>query len=226
MISLLEEFVFIDDMGTSGEFCIQTVYEHSRQSRSLNVTKRYRSLDAIDHPSSSEEPCLANRGSPMASPMGGIVGSLIEPELVRRVKHRIEEKKPPGPIAVGHFWTTYRLSVPAATVPSWKPPDVVVVKRFTLCCIFDNTLVVIMLFAITGAVWYRYVARPSTLLTRASRDPKELPKVFVTVAQTTSSTSPQRVTTPIISTDRISKARADALSTEDGSSTQTTAGGD
>ncbi|XP_065312049.1 uncharacterized protein [Dermacentor albipictus] len=97
--------------------------------------------------------------------------------------------------------------------------EVVVAKRFTLCCVAANALIVIVLFAITGAVWYRYVARPSSLFMRTTRDPEKLPKVLVGVVQTSSSTSPLRVTPPILVGGRAPATRADALSSA-GASTE------
>lgn len=76
----------------------------------------------------------------------------------------------------------------------------------------------IFLYFFSTIARYRYVARPSGLFTRTSRDPEKLPKVLVIVVQTSSSTSPLRVTPPFLVADRAPATRADALPTSHQSS--------
>ncbi|KAH6935421.1 hypothetical protein HPB50_005735 [Hyalomma asiaticum] len=57
--------------------------------------------------------------------------------------------------------------------------------RFTICCALATTLVVIVLFAITGTVWYRYVLLPSMQPEQTTQAREQQRKVLVVVVETT-----------------------------------------
>ncbi|KAL1427689.1 hypothetical protein MTO96_017374 [Rhipicephalus appendiculatus] len=57
--------------------------------------------------------------------------------------------------------------------------------RFTIYCALATTLVVIVLFAITGTIWYRYVLLPSMLPERTTQAPEQKRKLLVVVVEAT-----------------------------------------
>ncbi|KAH8025371.1 hypothetical protein HPB51_007683 [Rhipicephalus microplus] len=90
-----------------------------------------------------------------------------------------------------------------APAPSSRPRSrfpiteaVVTTQRYTLGCVLVSTLIVIVLFAITGAVWYRYVARPGIITAQTTRDGEREPRVLVIVVQATDPKRSLAVTTP------------------------------
>ncbi|KAL1427692.1 hypothetical protein MTO96_017377 [Rhipicephalus appendiculatus] len=70
---------------------------------------------------------------------------------------------------------------------------VVTTQRYTLGCALVSTLIVIVLFAITGAVWYRYVVRPGIMTAHTTSAGEPEPRVLVIVVQATDPKPPRTV---------------------------------
>ncbi|KAH6936095.1 hypothetical protein HPB50_013311 [Hyalomma asiaticum] len=97
-----------------------------------------------------------------------------------------------------------RFAATEAAVPS---------QQFTLCCTLVSALIVIVLFAITGAVWYRYVVRPGIMLAHPTRAGEAEPRVLVIVVQATDPKRPPAATTnPFLRHGHVHRSSVDAVS--------------